>query len=306
MKIFITLLLSLITWCAGAQLIYETVWVDYDSALEYKSMQIVPIRPRARDGQPGPGSISLGQAIRQGMATISERGTASTENVHWLRINNKSDQTIFVASGQLLTGGRQDRMITKDTLLIPTGTDQYIPVMCVEEGRWSQKERKILYGDYANLRLRKVLDRTKNQALIWKEIFAQLDSADFQSPSLAYASMKQDKHFSKKESEYVNYFLDRFKRSDSSIVGFVCITGSRIVGCDIFADKRMFFDELQPLLAGYINDVLTEGSEPFLDKTDIKVYMDQILTNETLQDQYCKKNGKIFRAGNKVIHLTAY
>ncbi|HEY0670127.1 MAG TPA: DUF6569 family protein, partial [Sphingobacteriaceae bacterium] len=156
-----------------AQLIYETVWVDYDSAWEYKSLQLVPIRMKGPGGV-SPRMISLSKAIQNGSATISERGSASTENVHWLKIHNKSDQTIFVASGHTFTGGRQDRMITKDTLLEPTGRDQYIPVMCIEEGRWSEKEKKLLYSNYANMKLRQVLDKSKNQVLIWKEIFSQL------------------------------------------------------------------------------------------------------------------------------------
>src|SRR5688572_27176638 len=110
----------------SAQLIYETVWVDYDSAWEYKSLQLIPIRPKNPGGKPIRPIISLNKALQQGVASISERGSASTENVHWLRINNKSGKSIFVASGQTFTGGRQDRMVTRDTLLEPNGTDQYI------------------------------------------------------------------------------------------------------------------------------------------------------------------------------------
>jgi len=137
------LFLLVITKASYAQLIYETVWVDYDSALEYKSLQLIPIRPKEMSGKPGARLMSLNKAIETGVASISERGTASTENVHWLRVNNKSQNPIFVSSGQTFTGGRQDRMITRDTILNPTGSDQYIPVMCIEEGRWSEKEKKI-------------------------------------------------------------------------------------------------------------------------------------------------------------------
>ena len=104
-----------------------------------------------------PDIISLSQAINQGVATISERGTASTENVHWLRINNKSDKSIYVGSGEIIGGGRQDRMIMKDTILIPTKGDQYVQVMCVEEGRWADKEKKFTYDNFANPHLRKCL-----------------------------------------------------------------------------------------------------------------------------------------------------
>ncbi|MEO8583908.1 MAG: DUF6569 family protein [Flavitalea sp.] len=306
MKIIIHIALIFICQCVHAQLIYETVWVAYDSAWEYKSLQLVPIMTKDPAGQPGPRVISLNKALAQGMATISERGTASTENVHWLRINNKSDNIIYVGSGQTFTGGRQDRMATKDTLLQPTGHDQYFPVMCIEEGRWSEKEKKLLAGNYANLRLRQVLDKSKNQVLIWKEIFAQLDSASLNSPTLAYASINQNKKIQPLEDDYFKFFIDKFKKSDSSIIGFVCISGNRVIGSDIFSDRAMFYDELEPLLHGYINEAVMNGGPPMLEKDEIKTYMDQVLTNETLQDEYCRRNGKIFRVNNKVIHVTSY
>lgn len=191
------LYLFLIVFCneLSAQLIYETVWVNYDSAWEYKSLQFIPIKPRDREGKPGPRVMSLSHALQTGKASISERGSASTENVHWLRLSNHSSESIYVASGETFTGGRQDRMVTKDTILAPTGKDQYIPVMCIEEGRWSDKERKLQYDNYANNKLRKVLDKTKNQVLIWKEIFSQLNASQLVSPTFAYSALMQKKEF---------------------------------------------------------------------------------------------------------------
>ena len=307
MKPFVRILiLILLSQSSFAQLIYETVWVDYDSAMEYKSLQLVPIRPKDMAGKPGPRMMSLNKAIQSGVATISERGSASTENVHWLRINNKSDNSIFVSSGQTFTGGRQDRMVTRDTVLNPTGSDQYIQVMCIEEGRWSDKEKKIQYNNYANVNLRQVLDKSKNQVLIWKEIFSQLGSANLNSPTFAYAALSQNKEFQVEENDYLKFFREKVKNSDSSMTGFVCISGGKVIGCEIFADRQLFYDEFEPLLFGYINEAILRGSEPMLVKEEIKEFMDKILTNETLQDEYCKKNGKIFRVNGKVIQVTAY
>jgi hypothetical protein len=244
--------------------------------------------------------------LQQGVASISERGSASTENVHWLRINNKSGKSIFVASGQTFTGGRQDRMVTRDTLLEPSGTDQYISVMCIEQGRWSDKEKKLVYANYANMKLRQVLDKSKNQVLVWREIFAQLDSSDFNSPTFAYNALKQNKNYLAQEQEYLDYFKEKFKKPDSTIIGFVCVSGNKVIGTDIFAYRDMFYDELEPLLYGYISDALLHGSEPMLVKEEIKEFMDKVLTNEVLQNEYCKKNGKIFHVNNKAIHVTAY
>ena len=117
-----------------AQLTYKELLVDYDSAVEYKNLKVIPVRKNAGGG-PGIQMLSFGKAIQSGKISVSERGTASTENVHWLRVNNRSGQPVFVASGEMVVGGRQDRMVTKDTILQALNVDQYIPVMCVEEGR---------------------------------------------------------------------------------------------------------------------------------------------------------------------------
>ena len=90
------------------------------------------------------------------------------------------------------------------------------------------------------------------------------------------------------------------------MTGFICVSGSKVLGCEIFADKQLFYDELDPLLFGYINEAIMRGSPPLLVKEEVKEFTDKVLTNETLQDEYCKKNGKIFRVNGKVIHVTAY
>ncbi len=306
MKYTLILIFFLFFFSGFTQLTYETVWVDYDSAWTYKSLQVVPVRYKGNGQGSGSGKIiSLSKALEQGLASVSERGTAATENVHWLRINNHSDQSIFVASGQTFVGGRQDRMVSRDTILPASSKDQYISVMCIEELRWSEKEKKLVYNNYANAKLRRVLDRSKNQLLVWKEIYGQLQNSGSHSTTFAYNALRQNKTYQLNEREYLNYFIDKLKH-DSSAVGIICVSDDKVIGTDIFAYRSMFRDELEPLLYGYINEALLHGGEPVLTNTKIKEYADKVLTNETVQEEYCSKNGKIFRADNKVIHVTAY
>ena len=289
-----------------SQITYDQVLVDYDSAIEYKHLKLIPVR---RKGPANPGTadlISLNAAIRKGYVQVSERGTASIDNVHWLRIRNSSDKSVFIGSGELIAGGRQDRAITKDTVLIPTGKDQYVSVMCVEEDRWSKKEKKFVYQNYANLRLRKVIDLERNQNLIWKEIFTQLDSANIKSPTLSYVSKRVDKKLITPQDEYMRYFRQRLKQQDSSIVGFICLTGDKIMGSDIFSFPNLFYEELDALLHGYVEEAISYGSKPALREEQVMKYTDKFLKDESRQEQYLKKNGKIFRFQGKVIHLTSY
>ena len=299
------LLLFFIGHSLMAQLTYETVLIDYEHSYEFKNLKIIPVRKKAGSGG-GSDIISLSKALQQGLVTISERGSASTENVHWLRINNLSDKSIFMASGELVTGGRQDRMFTKDTIVAPGSKDQYVPVMCVEEGRWSDKEKKFAYANYANPRLRKVLDQSKNQVLIWKEIYAQLDSNKIKSSTLAYNATRLDKKYMSLQEEYRQFFLDKIILRDSNVVGMICISGDKVIGSDIFDNEDLFYQQFEAMLFGYIEEAINFGASPKLSDAKIKVYLDRFLENEKLQQEYLKKNGKLYKHNGRVIHLTSY
>ena len=290
---------------ANGQLTYKELWIDYDSAVTYKNLKIIPVRKKVSGG-PGLPMLSFGRAVQEGTIQLSERGTASTENVPWLRINNNSGTPVFIASGEVVMGGRQDRMVTRDTVIESMPGDQYIPVVCVEENRWSKKEKKFHYASYANPKLRKVLDHSKNQLLVWKEIYAQLDSSDINSRTFAYTARRLDKKYMTLSGEYLRYFSERLFDADSNIVGIVCITGNKIIGSDMFSSPQLFLDQLSTLVTGYIEEAISYGSLPVVTDPNVKKYLDQFLIDQPSQETYLRKNGKIFRRAGEVFHITSY
>ena len=293
----------------SAQLTYETLYVDYDSAWQYKNLKIIPIRRKAGVGLPRDGSmdaVPLSKALAQGLVTVSERGSTSFENVHWLRFNTRSDKPIYIAGGEIVTGGRQDRMIVADTILKPMSKDQYVSVMCVEEGRWSDKEKKFGYGSYANPHLRKALDSTHNQVVVWREIDRQLQASAIKNNSLAYMSRYQDKKYLTAGDEYFNYFRNRLQHTDSTVVGFVAISGDKIIGTDIFDGTNLFYGQAEPLLRGYIDEVVQTGAPVTLKDASIKRYMDQLLKDEPSQENFVKDRGRIFRQNGRVMHVNTF
>lgn len=311
MKYLLSLLLFVSFLSASAQLTYQTLRVDYDSSWQYKNLRIIPIRQKGPGGgAQGSGAygntISLSQAIHDGLVAVSERGTASVDNVHWLRINNHSDKSLYVASGEIIAGGRQDRMMAKDTILVPSGKDQYVPAMCVEEGRWAEKEKKFNYGNFANQHLRKVLDSTHNQVLIWNEIDRQLRDGNFKNKTMAYLSRGADKNFVTTNEDYFKFFMQKIRNSDSNIVGFVCVSGDKVIGSDIFADTHLFYNQVEPLLRGYIDEAVLFGAPVRMPDPPIKKYMDKLLSSEASQEEFVKRMGKIFRQDGKVIHVNTF
>lgn len=304
-------LIILVLLCCGAalqaQLTYQTLVVDYDSAHTFKNLQIIPVRQKS--GGTGGGReamLSLGKGLALGTVVVSERGTTATENVHWLRINNNSGQPVYIGSGEVIMGGRQDRMVTRDTVLFPSEKDQYVPVMCVEEGRWSDKQKKFVYNNYANARLRKVLGQTSSQVMVWKEIDRQLGANGFHSTSLAYLAQRHDKRMVHQQNDYFKFFSGKFTKSDTNLVGFICISGDKVIGCDVYAAKGLFDASLEPLLYGYIEEALLHGQAPVVPQSKIIEWLAPILSDEEKQKEHLKKNGKIYRHEGKVIHITGF
>jgi hypothetical protein len=307
-KFFLTLGLLFCLLSAGAQITYETVYVDYDSAWQFKNLRIIPIRRKNPGGMsPGMGDVvTLGQAMSKGLVTVTERGTTSFDNVHWLRFNTNLNKSVYISGGEIISGGRQDRMIIRDTILNPSEKDQYVPVMCVEEGRWSEKEKKFGYGNYANTDLRKVLDSTHNQVLIWREVDRQLQAGAFKNNSLAYLSRYRDKKYIKATDEYFNFFRDKLARTDSNVVGFVAISGDKVIGSDIYNSTDLFYNQADPLLHGYIDEAMQSGAPVTLKDPPVHRYMDKLLKDQASQEAFARDNGAIFREAGVVVHVNTF
>ncbi|HVS95865.1 MAG TPA: DUF6569 family protein [Puia sp.] len=308
MKLSLTFCLLLTLLSASAQLTYETVYVDYDSAWTFRNLKIIPVRKKGGGGLPGFNGqmVPLGEALKKGIVTVTERGSTSFENVHWLRLNTHTDKSVYIAGGEIIGGGRQDRMIVHDTIIRPSSKDQYVPVMCVEEGRWSNKEKKFEYGNFANNHLRKVMDSAHNQVLIWGEIDRQLQAGAFKNKSFAYLSRYKDKKYMTVHDEYFHFFMDKFAKTDSNVVGFAALTGDKIIGTDIFASTDLFYPQLDPLLHGYIDEAVNAGAPVMLKDPPVKRYMDALLKDESSQEEFVRDKGSIFRDGGMVIHINTY
>ncbi len=198
-------------------------------------------------------------------------------------------------------------MLAQDTLLEPNGRDQYVSAMCVEELRWSEKEKKFAYENFANPELRKVLDESKNQVLIWREIAKQLEENKIPNKSLSYLSRVTDKkHDSVRMMNITSISSNKFKTTDSTIVGFVCMSGDKVIGSDIYASTDLFYNQLDPLLKGYCDQAVYMGKPVTITRDEEKVYLDKLLTDKVSQEKFLKDNGKIFRQHGQVIHINSF
>lgn len=87
--------------------------------------------------RPGPVPLTLAEAMRKGRVTVHETG-----RVEQLLIENTGDQEVFVQAGDIVKGGRQDRVLTVSLLLPPNSGRISIGSYCVEQGRWAKRGKE--------------------------------------------------------------------------------------------------------------------------------------------------------------------
>ncbi len=86
---------------------------------------------------PGKVPLTLEEAMAKGAVSVRE-----TSNVNQLEIENLGDEDVFVQSGDIVKGGKQDRTLMVSLVLPPKSGRIPIASFCVEEGRWSARGRE--------------------------------------------------------------------------------------------------------------------------------------------------------------------
>ena len=79
--------------------------------------------------------LTLDEGLEQKKVIVHE-----TKNVQELSIENvSSDCDVFIASGDIVKGGDQDRVLAYDMLVPPKSGKMPLSSFCVEAGRWAQR-----------------------------------------------------------------------------------------------------------------------------------------------------------------------
>jgi hypothetical protein len=73
--------------------------------------------------------MSLEEALAKGQVKVSETGS-----INELTVENVGDDEVFVQAGDIVKGGRQDRVLSVDLLLPPHSGQVPIAAFCVEPG----------------------------------------------------------------------------------------------------------------------------------------------------------------------------
>jgi hypothetical protein len=312
MRCFLSIILLIFTQPAAqaqAEFQLPLVRVEYDSAITACKLMLIPLK-RIEPVLPADtitGNktiISLKQGMQQKTVRIKEQGDYMINDISWLLIENKSGKDVIIKSGEMVTGGRQDRVFARDTILASSHQPHKVPVYCMEEERWSKTEKKFVHRGHISSGLQKIIDSTQSQTKVWDEI-RKLLKQNNQTKSSSYALLLNSKKITDTANRCNAELFQKLRMSDSSYVGFLAVTGNRILGAELFINPTLFYQTLPQLLEKYGTEAAWSGSIPAPDKNSIQSYAQELLLPST-QSNFVNKQGKRFFYRNVLIQITAY
>lgn len=232
----------------------------------------------------------------------------SSGTVNQLMIKNLTNDTILIMAGELIVGGKQDRIIAEN-LLIPPGSGFIpIPVFCVEQGRWAASETGSNFSQYnaftANS-IRKQAVQNESQTDVWNQVSIVTSKNNAESSTSTFNSVFNNEEFMKQFNEYIEFFTTEFAKLDNCI-GFVGISGDKIIGCDLFAKTEIFQSQTKNLLSAYITEAITIGGTPSVSDNDVQAYLRSFLTGGVDQEDRIDEKGKSFQHGDYKLHIATF
>ena len=249
--------------------------------------------------------LTLDEGIKSGQVEVTEAGRVRGlvrprpgsgpwpgarmrgDQVNTLVLANNSDRPLLLLAGEIVTGGKQDRVIAKDRI-VPPGSDPIdLSVFCIEPGRWV--ESSATFGGTAKSpaesfmvqpTVREQAMVAKNQQQVWDSVhgsIAQLEMAPA-APGAAgsatpapidttsYAKAMQNSAVSAKVDEAAapvmksrEQVLARLRQEQA--VGVVVAVRGELVWADLFADTDLLSRYWTKLVRSYAAESLTEGEE---------------------------------------------
>ena len=267
--------------------------------VSYRNLTIFPVR--GRDLQGSDAYITLDEGTKAGTVVITERGGGGREaaranyphsaarqqnvaygggaSVNELALVNRSGRKLLLLAGEVVVGGKQDRIVQEDRLIPPVSIPVALNVFCVEHGRWTPRaagynsgggsrrsaaapteapapdEGKFSsLGALAHPKLRGVAQDRKAQGEVWNEVSANNARLGTTNGTDTY----QEVYANRKVGAQMEDYLRALEREvlQPGVVGVVVARNGKPVWADVFASQRLFASYWPKLLKSYVVDAL--------------------------------------------------
>ena len=226
--------------------------------------------------------LTLREAMEQKKAAVYETGS-----VQQLSIENLSDQPVFVQAGDIVKGGKQDRVLTTDFMLPPRSGRLSIASFCVEQGRWTKRgaesaDRFNAASAMAPTRSLKLAVREPgNQANVWRNVaeargklsavaagnVGGVGQATFSTPGGTSMQMAlEDRKVTEAVDRYISA-LSKIVDGTGDVVGYAYTVNGTFSGAEVYASADLFRRMWPKLLHASAAEALADRSNPAAPKS---------------------------------------
>lgn len=257
--------------------------------------------------------LTLDEGLHSGEVVVSEAGSVQGlvrrhgtmparrydgAEVNRLVLVNNSKRPLLLLAGEIVSGGKQDRVIGKDRIVPPESDPIDLSVFCVEPGRWVATTEhfgasEALYGKNGgkpvgspvpmaamvqpSVRAKAMADKDQNE--VWNEVnkqkVAMAQQVTVSAPTVA-ADLRQTTSYAKvnenvevrKQVDSVALPIEQSYQSlvhqlrDRNAVGVVVAVNGRIIWADIFASTDLLSKYWPKLVRSYASEaVVTRAKE---------------------------------------------
>ncbi len=192
--------------------------------------------------------LTLAEAMEQHKVTVYE-----TSNVNQLRVENLSGDDVYIQSGEILKGGKQDRVL-KDDLILPSSSGKVdVTVFCVEHGRWTQRGNEPVRAfaaspnAIASPQMKRAVMSAGRQSEVWAQVAAAQDQLSRNLEVTARAPASASSYQLTLEVPRVKERTEEFKKEllglpgkSADALGYVMAVNGKVTGADVYATHELF------------------------------------------------------------------
>ena len=237
--------------------------------------------------------LTLDEGVRTGQVTVTEAGDErglvrpgreipqrGSAEVNKLVLYNNSSHPLLLLAGEIVTGGKQDRVIGSDRIVPPNAGPIDLGVFCVEPGRWVASSTKFgsMGAQMAQPSVRNSAMAEKNQSQVWANV--RSSNANIAHRAMAgapptvgspvealggttsYAKVFASPPVAKMVAEYGGQESEQSILSElrsKGATGVVVAVNGRVLWADVFASTELLTKYWPKLMRSYVAEAMTTG-----------------------------------------------
>ncbi len=280
-------------------------------AVTYENLTIFPVL--AAHQADTSGFATLDEALASGDAVVTEQGnymrrtrdgvveptSVGSAQVNQLVLVNRGKRPLLLLAGEVVSGGKQDRIIGKDRI-VPIGADPLpLSVFCVEHGRWTDGSAKFAGAKmmvHPSVREKAAVEQSQTQ--VWAAVRGAdsarsgragtasapapvisgnaMGAAVAAAPTLSYKQIYTSPAIGGSVEEFSEQMQKRFDRATKGqeVVGIVVAFGGEVAWSDVFASSPLFKVYWPKLLRSYSVEALSRpGSRETASLNDARDFL---------------------------------